>query len=176
MGIQSLNTAGRRRNNPSLHSTASFSPRYHTKMKNCCVIVLVLLSVAQTAFLWPLEDILSSEADFHPVIITNERADRYVRSLGSPKKRAVGFGAVKEKSVHAGQKALSTRSLGRHHQQPKSGKKAKQNGQAQQQPKAAHKERRQDKKNNKKTPAKRVASANTSSKNIKMHKAAVHHK
>ena len=96
------------------------------------------------------------------MIITNERADRYVRSLGSPKKRAVGFGAVKEKSVHAGQKALSTRSLGRHHQQPKSGKKAKQNGQAQQQPKAAHKERRQDKKNNKKTPAKRVASANTS--------------
>ena len=35
-------------------------------MKNCCVIVLVLLSVAQTAFLWPLEDILSSEGNTIP--------------------------------------------------------------------------------------------------------------
>lgn len=30
-------------------------------MKNSCVIALVLLSLAQTAMLWPLEEILGAE-------------------------------------------------------------------------------------------------------------------
>ena len=43
-------------------------------MKNSCVIVLVLLGLAQTAMLWPLEDFLVAEGNPETIPVNPKRS------------------------------------------------------------------------------------------------------
>jgi len=138
-------------------------------MKNSCVVVLVLLGLAQSAMSWPLEEILVAEADFHPVEINSGRFARSAPTTKAPvaargHHAAAGSKANHHAAGHAKTSAAAaakpnTKKVNKHQKRQVHPHKA-----------AAGKERsHQDKKHQaKKAPAKH-------SKNVKVHKAAAQH-